>query len=60
MDSIVEDLMKQLVSGDNLSLMSNKVGADDKSTKSALEMGLPLLLGAMNNNASKPEGAKAI
>jgi hypothetical protein len=60
MDSIVEGLMKQIVSGDNLSLMSNKVGADDKSTKSALEMGLPLLLGAMKINAAKPEGANAI
>jgi hypothetical protein len=60
MDSMVEGLMKQLMSGDNLSLMSNKVGADEKSTKSALEMGLPLLLGAMSNKASKPEGANAI
>ena len=60
MDSMVEGLMKQFMSGDNLSLMSNKVGADEKSTKSALEMGLPLLLGAMSNKASKPEGANAI
>lgn len=60
MDSMVEGLMKQLMSGDNLSLMSNKVGADEKSTKSALEMGLPLLLGAMSNKASKPEGANEI
>ena len=42
MDSIVEGLMKELASGDNLSLMSKNVGADDKSVKSALEMGLPL------------------
>jgi hypothetical protein len=60
MDSIVEGLMKQIISGDNLSLMSKSVGADDKSVQSALGMGLPLLLGAMNNNASKPEGAQAI
>lgn len=60
MESVVEGLMKQLMSGDSLALMRNKVGADDKSVKSTLEMGLPLLLGAMNNNASKPEGAKAI
>lgn len=60
MDSIVENLMAQLVSGENLSLLSNKVGADEKSTKSALEMGLPLLLGAMTNKASKPEGANTI
>lgn len=60
MDSLVEGLMKQLMSGDNLSLMSKKVGTDDKSAKSVLEMGLPLLLGAMSNKASKPEGANAI
>jgi len=44
MDSIVEGLMKQMISGDNLSVMSKNVGADEKSTKSALEMGLPLLM----------------
>jgi hypothetical protein len=60
MDSLVEGLMKQMMTGDNLSLMSKKVGADEKSTKSALEMGLPLLLGAMSNKASKPEGSNAI
>jgi hypothetical protein len=52
--------MKQLTSGDNLSVISGKTGADDKSVKSALEMGLPMLLGAMNNSASKPEGLNAI
>ncbi|MGV8175110.1 MAG: DUF937 domain-containing protein [Methanothrix sp.] len=60
MDSLVEGLMKQMMSGDSISLMSNKVGADEKSTSSALEMGLPLLLGAMSNRASKPEGSSAI
>jgi len=60
MDSIVEGLMKQMMSGDNLSVMSNNIGADEKSTKSALEMGLPLLLEAISAKASKPEGANAI
>lgn len=60
MDSIVEGLIGELTSGDSLSLMSNKLGADDRAVKSALEMGLPLLLGSMNNKASKHEGAKAI
>lgn len=60
LDSIVEGLMKQLVTGQNLSLMSKNVGTDDKSVQSALGMGLPLLLGAMNNKSSKPEGAQAI
>jgi hypothetical protein len=40
--------------------MSKNIGADEKSTKSALEMGLPLLLSAMSNKASKPEGLNAI
>lgn len=60
MDSIVEGLLGQLTSGDNLSSISKKAGTDDKSTKSVLEMGLPLLLGAMNQKASKPDGAQAI
>jgi hypothetical protein len=57
LDSIVEGLMNQLVSGDNLSAISKSVGGDDKAVKSALGMGLPLLLGSMSNNASKPGGA---
>lgn len=60
MDSIVEGLLGQLTSGDNLSSISNKAGTDDKSTKSVLEMGLPLLLGAMSQKASKPDGTQAI
>jgi hypothetical protein len=59
MSSIVEGLMKQLTSGDTLSLIGKKAGADDKSVKSTLEMGFPLLLGAMNSSASKPEGMNA-
>ncbi len=59
-NSIVNDLTKQLTSGDNLALISNKAGTDEKSAKSVLEMGLPLLLGAMNQKASKPDGTQAI
>ena len=57
MDSIVENLMKQLLSGENLPALSKSVGGDDKAVKSALDMGLPLLLVSMSNNASKPGGA---
>ncbi|WP_348303982.1 DUF937 domain-containing protein [Methanothrix sp.] len=48
------------MSGDNLSMISSKVGADEQSTKSAQEMGLPLLLGAMSSKASSKNGANAI
>ena len=60
MSSIVEGLMKQLTSGDAISVIGRKAGADDKSVKSTMEMGLPMLLGAMNKSASKPEGMNAI
>jgi hypothetical protein len=57
MDLIIENLMKELSSEGNLSVISKSVGGDDKAVKSALGMGLPLLLGSMSNNASKPGGA---
>ncbi|MFZ3133370.1 MAG: DUF937 domain-containing protein [Methanothrix sp.] len=60
MDSVVNMALEQLMAGDNLSLISSKVGADEQSTKSALEMGLPLLLGAMSSKASNKDGANAI
>lgn len=60
MSSLVEGLMKQMMSWDNLSLLSNKAGTDEKSAKSALEIGLPMLLAAMSNKASKSEGSAII
>lgn len=60
MDSVFKMAMEQLMAGDNLSLISSKVGADDKSTQSALQLGLPLLLGAMSSKASSKDGVNAI
>ncbi len=60
MSSLVESLMSQMMSKDNLSLLSNKAGLDEKSAKSALEIGLPMLLAAMSNKASKSDGSSAI
>ena len=57
---IVADLMKQVTTGDNLSMISNAVGGDSKGVQSALSMGLPMILGAMSNTASKPGGADMI
>jgi hypothetical protein len=51
--------MKQL-SGDNLSQISRQIGADEKATGSALSAAMPLLMSAMANNASKPEGAQSL
>jgi hypothetical protein len=53
---IVADLMKQVATGDNLSLISKSVGGDNKAVQSALSMGLPMIMGSMANTASKPGG----
>ncbi|MDD1655267.1 MAG: DUF937 domain-containing protein [Methanomicrobiales archaeon] len=57
MVSIVEDLMKQVATGDNLSAISKAVGGDQNAVKSALGMGLPLIVGSMANKAATPGGA---
>lgn len=57
---IVADLMKQVGTGDNLSLISKSVGGDEKGVQSALGMGLPLIMGSLSNTASKPGGADMI
>ena len=60
MNSVVEGLMSQMMSKENLSLLSNKAGTDENSAKSVLEIGLPMLLAAMSNKASKSEGSAII
>ncbi|MCU0629451.1 MAG: DUF937 domain-containing protein [Methanoregulaceae archaeon] len=57
---IIADLMKQVATGDNLSLISKSVGGDQKGVQSALGMGLPMIVGSMANTASKPGGADMI
>lgn len=57
---IVADLMKQVGTGENLSMISKSVGSDEKSVQSALGMGLPMIMGSMAQNAQKPGGAEMI
>jgi len=57
---IVADLMKQVATGDNLSMISKSVGGDGKAVQSALSMGLPMIMGSMANTASKPGGADVL
>jgi len=57
---IVADLMKQVATGDNLSMIGKSVGGDGKAVQSALSMGLPMIMGSMANNASKPGGAEML
>ena len=57
---IVADLMKQVATGDNLSMISKSVGGDGKAVQSALSMGLPMIMGSMATTASKPGGADTL
>jgi hypothetical protein len=60
MESIVQTLMNQVLTGDNLSLISKSVGGDEKGVSSALGMSLPMIMGSMANTAAKPGGADMI
>jgi hypothetical protein len=60
MDSIVENLMKQVATGDNLSTIAKSVGGNEKGVQSALSMVLPILMGSMAKNASTPSGADTL
>ena len=57
---IIADLMKQVATGDNLSLISKSVGSDEKSVQSALGMGIPMIMGSMAQTAQTPGGADMI
>ena len=59
MDALTQQLMQQLAGG-GLSKIGQQIGADEQTTGSALSAALPLLLSALANNASKPEGAQAL
>jgi len=55
LDLLNSDLGKTLISG-----TSQQFGQDEGKTANALEAALPLILGAMKNNASSPEGASGL
>jgi hypothetical protein len=57
---IVADLMKQVATGDNLSMIAKSVGGDNNAVRSALGMGFPLIIGSMASTASAPGGADVL
>ncbi len=57
--SLVEMLMSQL-GGGNLSSLSKEIGSDEGKTGSAVAAALPMLISALAQNASKPEGAASL
>jgi OOP family OmpA-OmpF porin len=57
MESVFSNLLNQVTTGNNLSTIAKSVGGDEKGVQSTLNMGLPLLLHSMANNASTSSGA---
>jgi hypothetical protein len=57
---IVADLLKQVATGDNLSMIAKSVGGDVNAVQSALRMGLPVIMGSMASTASTPTGLDAL
>lgn len=59
MPSIIETLSSQLLGG-QLDSLSSALGEDPQRTKSAVAQALPVLMGALASNASKPDGAASL
>jgi hypothetical protein len=58
-DALTTQLLKQL-SGGGLAQIGQQIGADEKTTGSALSTVMPMLVSALARNASKPDGAEAL
>jgi hypothetical protein len=59
MDPVTQQLMTQL-SGKVATQISKKLGTDEAATTATLSAAVPLLISALANNASQPEGAQAL
>ncbi len=59
MSSLVQMIASQL-GGSRVSEISRRLGTDESATQNAVAAALPLLMGALAKNASRPEGAEAL
>jgi hypothetical protein len=57
--SDLQSLLREL-GGSRISELSQALGADEGQARSALAMGLPTILAALQRNASRPGGAEAL
>lgn len=56
----LNDLLSQLTKSSVVKTMGKQVAAQPDQVKQLIQLGLPTLLQAMNQNASTPQGAKAL
>jgi hypothetical protein len=60
MNPIVDNLVQELSTGNNLSAISRYAGGNDIAVKSALGISLPLVISSMAINASRPQRADMV
>ncbi len=53
-------ILQDALSGNNVSQISQAIGADESSTSSAIQAALPMLLGGLANNSASEQGAAGI
>lgn len=56
----LNDLLSQLTKSSVVKTMGKQVSAQPDQVKQLIQLGLPTLLQAMNQNASTPQGAKSL
>lgn len=56
----IDGLLGQVLAGDNLSAISQSIGADESTTSSAIQAALPMIVGGLARNASSEDGASAL
>ncbi len=57
--SLLDDIGHQL-GGDNLTRLAGQLGTDPQTTRSAVAMALPMLIGGLAQNTAQPDGARAL
>lgn len=58
--SLTSTLLQQLQQGPALQQVSKTLGVDSNQASQAIQSALPLLMGALGNNASNPQGAQSL
>jgi hypothetical protein len=60
MDQSTLGLVQQSLSGPDLQRIAQQIGADEQTTRRAIDVALPMLLGGLANNAQTKDGATAL
>lgn len=56
----LEGILSQALGGNTINQMSQTLGTDEGTTANAVQVALPMLLGALAHNSSTPQGASSL